>query len=168
MKKYFQIISALGVFGIMVLVRQHVGADNTTVLAPKTQNILVPTNTPIPTPTSSQAGSKASQKVLDIPTATPTPSGMYKDGTYTGGVADAFYGNIQVQAVITGGRLTDVVFLQYPNDNGTSISINTQASVYLKQEAIAAQSANVNIVSGASDSSIAFQQSLASALAQAK
>jgi uncharacterized protein with FMN-binding domain len=39
---------------------------------------------------------------------------------------------------------------------------------YLKQEAIAAQSANVNIISGATDSSYAFRQSLASALAQAK
>lgn len=100
-------------------------------------------------------------------TNTPIQQGQYKDGTYTGGVADAFYGNIQVQAVISSGRITDVIFLQYPNDRSTSIAINTQAMPYLKQEAIQAQSAQVDIVSGASDTSQAFQQSLASALTQA-
>ena len=92
----------------------------------------------------------------------------YKDGAYTGSSADAYYGSIQVQVTISGGKITDVAFLNYPHDRGTSVSINTQAMPYLKQEAIAAQSANVNIVSGATDSSLAFRQSLASALAQAK
>jgi uncharacterized protein with FMN-binding domain len=102
---------------------------------------------------------------------TPTPvlvKGAYKDGTYTGSVADAFYGNIQVQASISGGKIANIQFLQYPNDRGTSIMINEQAMPYLKQEAIAAQSANVDIVSGATDSSQAFRQSLQSALDQAK
>lgn len=94
--------------------------------------------------------------------------GQYKDGTYTGSVADAFYGNIQVQAVISGGKITDVIFLQSPNDRSTSIEINSQAMPYLKQEAIAAQNANVDIVSGATDSSNAFRQSLGDALNQAK
>ena len=100
-------------------------------------------------------------------TTTPKPVGQYRDGTYTGSAADAFYGNIQVQAIIQGGRLADVVFLQYPNDRSRSININTQAMPYLKSEAISTQSANVNIVSGASDSSMAFQESLGVALAQA-
>lgn len=99
---------------------------------------------------------------------TSTNTGLYKDGLYTGNVADAFYGNIQVQAVISNGKITDVQFLQYPNDRRTSININTQAMPFLKQEAIAAQNANVDIVSGATDTSIAFRQSLASALSQAK
>jgi uncharacterized protein with FMN-binding domain len=46
--------------------------------------------------------------------------------------------------------------------------INKEAMPYLKQEAIAAQSTNVDIVSGATDSSMAFQESLGSALALAK
>jgi len=60
-----------------------------------------------------------------------------------------------------------VQFLQYPSDRNTSIRINSRAMPILKQEAISAQNANVNIVSGATDSSQAFQQSLASALSQA-
>ena len=98
---------------------------------------------------------------------TPPQTG-YKDGTYTGNVADAFYGNIQVQAVISGGKITDVRFLQYPGDRRTSVMINTQAMPYLKAEAIQAQSSQVDIISGATDSSLAFIQSLGSALSQAR
>lgn len=92
----------------------------------------------------------------------------YKDGTYTGSVADAFYGTVQVQAVIQGGKVTNIQFLQYPNDQPESVSVNQAAMPSLKQEAIAAQNANVDIVSGATQTSNAFQQSLASALSQAK
>jgi len=93
---------------------------------------------------------------------------MYNDGTYTGGVADAYYGMVQIQAVIQGGKLASVSFLQYPNDRNTSVFINGQAMPILKSEAIQAQNANVDIVSGATDTSMAFQQSLGDALAQAK
>jgi len=95
-------------------------------------------------------------------------TGQYKDGTYTGAAADAFYGTLQASVVISGGRIVDVTFPQYPRDNGHSQQVSSFALPQLKQEAIAAQSANVNIVSGATQDSQAFQQSLASALAQAK
>ena len=100
--------------------------------------------------------------------ATGASASTYKDGTYTGSAADALYGNIQVQATISGGKITNVTFLQAPNDRSRSVEINSQADPLLAQEAIAAQSANVNIVSGATDSSQAFIQSLTAALAQAK
>jgi uncharacterized protein with FMN-binding domain len=96
-----------------------------------------------------------------------TVTGQYKDGTYTGSVADAFYGSLQAVAVIKGGVLVDVTFPQAPS-GGHSGEVSTFALPALKQEAIAAQSANVNIVSGATQDSQAFQQSLASALTQAK
>lgn len=92
----------------------------------------------------------------------------FKDGQFTGDVADAFYGNVQVKAVISGGRITDVQFLQYPNDRETSIMINSQAMPLLTQEAIRAQSAQVDGVSGATQTSRAFVESLQSALNQAK
>ncbi len=103
-----------------------------------------------------------------VSTPPPQSKAGYVDGSYTGSVADAYYGNVQVQAIISGGKITGVHFLQYPNSHGTSVYINSQAMPYLKQEAIQAQSANVDIISGATDTSMAFQQSLADALAQAK
>ncbi|MDB5194988.1 MAG: FMN-binding protein [Parcubacteria group bacterium] len=101
-------------------------------------------------------------------TPAPVATGQYKDGTYTGSVADAYYGNLQVAAVVSGGKLTKVNVLQYPNDRGESVQINQQALPVLIREAIAAQSAHVNGVSGASDTSPAFVQSLGVALASAK
>lgn len=97
-----------------------------------------------------------------------TTTGIYKDGTYIGTRADAYYGFIEVQAIVKNGRLSDVQFLDHPSDQRESIQINSQAMPALRSEAIAAQSANVAIVSRATDSSLAFRQSLAAALAQAK
>ena len=96
------------------------------------------------------------------------PSISYKDGTYTGQVADAYYGYVQVQTTIQKGKIVDVTFLQYPNDRNRSVAINSQAMPYLKQETIAAQSSNVDIISGATATSEAFVASLESALTQAK
>lgn len=138
-------------------------------------------NAPTQTQTDSAAQTSTSQTspqtqqtqpAQTTPTPTPTPqpkasSGRYTDGTYTGAVANAYYGYVQVQATISGGRIANVQFLRYPNDRSTSRMINSQAMPYLSQEAISAQSANVDIVSGATDTSQAFRQSLASALAQA-
>jgi uncharacterized protein with FMN-binding domain len=113
--------------------------------------------------------------VINIPSpapvpkiAAPNPSRTFNDGAYVGNVADAYYGNIQVKAIIRGDKIIDVQFLDYPHDRRTSISINTRAMPDLKSEAIQAQSSNVDIVSGATDTSNAFRESLASALAKAK
>lgn len=181
MKKYLQITIVLTVFGLLVFLRQVWGKEDVPVIGNKTlqsPTAINPTPTsqpPSPTPSSSPSPqTQASAQPTAQPTTTPNmpmmkqQMGMYKNGTYTGSVADAFYGNLQVQAVISGGRITDVIFLQFPNDNSTSQYVNSQADPMLKQEAIQAQSAQVDIISGASASSQAFQQSLADALAQAK
>ena len=171
-KKYFQITFFLGIFGLAVLIRQVKGnetprtiGNNNVVLNPTATPTLVPTNTPTPIQV---IGTSPQPTAIPTPTPTPKPKGQYKDGNYTGSVEDAFYGNIQVQAKISNGKITDVVFLQAPNDNRTSQFINSQADPMLTQEAIQTQNANVDGVSGASASSQAFQASLANALAQAK
>lgn len=141
-----------------------------------------PTSTPtpsaaptqIPTATATIAHNQPTP-TQSPPTATPSPqlptpttgSGL-KDGTFTGNPADAFYGIIQVQTTIANGKIADIKFLQYPNDRNTSIAINEQADPMLAQEAIQAQSAQVDIISGATDSSQAFIESLQSALDKAK
>ncbi len=96
--------------------------------------------------------------------ASPTAAGQYKDGQYTGPQVDAFYGWVQVQAVIQNGQIADVKFLQYPSDRRTSQRINSIAMPWLTQEAVQAQSANVDIISGATLTSEAFAQSLQAAL----
>jgi uncharacterized protein with FMN-binding domain len=92
----------------------------------------------------------------------------YRDGEYVGDVADAYFGQVQIKAVINGGKITDTQFLDYPHDRRTSQFINSQAMPYLQQEAIQAQNAQVDIISGATLTSEAFIQSLQSALAKAQ
>jgi uncharacterized protein with FMN-binding domain len=100
--------------------------------------------------------------------STPVATGLYRDGSYDGGSVNAYFGNVQVQAVVSGGKLTDVKVLDYPKDRTTSARINNAALPKLVQEAISSQSAQVDIVSGATQTSQGFQASLTSALAKAK
>ena len=65
-------------------------------------------------------------------------------------------------------KLTTVSVPTYPNHTDRSIYINQTALPILKSEALRAQSANINMVSGATDSSDAFAQSLQSAILKAK
>lgn len=125
-----------------------------------------------------QVGNSASTKSgVGIASGTPRSSStmtrssggsLYKDGGYTGSVEDVFYGDIQVRATIAQGRISAIEFLKYPNDQKTSVVINTDMMPILIREAIESQSAKVDIVSGATDSSEGFRRSLADALGQAK
>jgi uncharacterized protein with FMN-binding domain len=124
------------------------------------QQAAAPTRTPTPQPAKPTATSQP-------PTPTATAEGAYRDGDYTGTEADANWGLVQVQAVVSGGQVTDVQFLEYPNHRSRSRSINDRAMPQLVEEAVQAQQADVDIVSGATDTSEAFIQSLADALSQA-
>lgn len=106
--------------------------------------------------------------VVNIPPTKAKPLGRYKDGEYTGGSADAYYGLVQVKAIIQNSKIVDVKFLDYPNHRRTSQYINSIAMPDLTYEAIQAQNANVNIISGATLTSEAFIQSLQSALNAAR
>jgi uncharacterized protein with FMN-binding domain len=100
---------------------------------------------------------------------------------FTGSVASVDrWGSLQVTIVvrktttITGSKkkvtrkITAVSVPTYPNHTDRSIYINQTALPILKAEALRAQSANINMVSGATDSSDAFAQSLQSAILKAK
>jgi uncharacterized protein with FMN-binding domain len=91
----------------------------------------------------------------------------FADGAFTGAVKDAYYGPLQVKAVIKSGKLTKVQVLQYPDDRRTSRYINGQALPMLQSEAISAQSSDVDFITGATLTSRAFSRSLADALSQA-
>ena len=110
--------------------------------------------------------------VQPTPTSAPPPpavaAGQYKDGDYTGPRVDAYWGVVQVKAVVQNGQITDVQFLQYPSDRRTSQRINSIAMPYLQSEAIQVQNANVDLISGATLTSEAFAESLQAALANAR
>lgn len=137
--------------GVTPLLQQNPGSSSTPTNAPTD----VPQQAFVPTPVP--------------PTLAPkTSNGQYKDGTYKGVEIDAFYGLVQVQTTIKNGKIANVQFLEYPNDRRTSVRINQIAVPDLQQEALQAQSANVDIITGATLTSEGFIMSLQSALANAK
>ncbi len=108
------------------------------------------------------------QPVHLVQARTTTAAGTFSDGVYTGPAADAYYGTVQLQAVVQNGRLASLRLLRWPNDRRTSIWINRQALPMLRDEAITAQSANVDMISGATLTSRAFIRSLGGALDKAR
>ncbi len=145
-------------------------ADNGTATNPVTPTTVTDNTQPVTTPTPNPTPAPV-VKPKPVVTPDPTPvakTGQYKDGSYTGPVADAFYGPMQVKAIIQGGKLADVQVLQYPSDRNTSARIAQMSIPTLTQEAIQSQSANVNAVSGATQTSQGYVTSLTAALAQAK
>jgi uncharacterized protein with FMN-binding domain len=129
----------------------------------------IPTAPPLASSAPQAAPPRAAQvKPQAVPTAAAIAKGQYRDGTYTGPNIDAFYGYVQVKATVRNGKLSDVQFVKFPNDRRTSVRINAVAVPYLQSEAIKAQSANVDFISGATLTSEAFAQSLQTALNSAK
>jgi len=122
---------------------------------------------PQPRPTYPGAAARVVRAGMKAAVNTGTAKHHFADGTYVGPVTDAYYGPMQIQASIQGGRLTALKLLKYPSDRRTSVRINREALPMLRDEAISAQSADVDIISGATLTSRAFIQSLGGALRKA-
>lgn len=156
MKKFTLAVVIIGTFILFSLFYNH---SNT---------LALPQNNGSSSTISSTSTGTGTSGASDPPNTPGTSNTHYKDGTYTGTVADAQWGNVQVQVEIQNGKMTNITFLQYPNERERSVMINSQADPELISEAISAQSATVDVVTGATDSSEAFMQSLADALSQAQ
>lgn len=82
-----------------------------------------------------------------------------KDGTYTGKSTSTEWGDIQVKITVASGKIPQITVLKYPT-GGKSDEINSRSLPTYKQEALAAQSANINQVSGATETYKGFTGSL--------
>ena len=87
--------------------------------------------------------------------------------TVTGGIAQTQWGPVQVQLTLKRSTITDVTMLQYPSGNPQDDQINSYALPILIQDTLDAQSAQIEMVSGATVTSVGYVQSLQSALDQA-
>jgi uncharacterized protein with FMN-binding domain len=89
--------------------------------------------------------------------------------TTTGQVAQTRWGPVQVQITTdASGTITDVEVVQYPSGNREDEQINASALPRLIQETLDAQSAQIDMVSGATVTSDGYLRSLQSALDQAQ
>lgn len=84
--------------------------------------------------------------------------------TATGPQVVLAHGIVQVRVTVSKGRITDVTALQLPHDNPHSWSGSTAAAIKLRSEALTAQSADIDIVSGATYTSRGYARSLQAAL----
>jgi uncharacterized protein with FMN-binding domain len=105
------------------------------------------------------------------PTTTPSTTTRTTTSTYTGMVtgttADTRWGPVQVRATLAAGRITAVDVVQYPTANHKDQEINADAIPTLVQETLEVQSADIDVVSGATVTSDGYLESLQSVLDQA-
>ena len=107
------------------------------------------------------------------PDRSPTATGGATAGcetarTITGDTVQTRWGPVQVQITVSSGEITSIDVLQYPADDRKSVSINERALPTLIQEALTAQSADVDTVSGATYTSDSYRTSLQDAIDQAR
>ena len=119
------------------------------------------------TDTGSGSGSTSGTDGTGSTSGSSTTSSGLKDGTFTGDAADTRYGPVQVQITVSGGSISSVDVVEYPNENPRDRQINQQAVPMLVSETTSAQSAQIDMISGATYTSQGYQQSLQSALDQA-
>jgi uncharacterized protein with FMN-binding domain len=101
------------------------------------------------------------------PSPTPTPNSTGVNGSFTGSDVPNRFGDVQIKVVVSHGHITDVQALQLPSDRARSAYISQVAGPLLRSEVIQAQSARIDIVSGATYTSESYAQSVESALQQA-
>ena len=118
------------------------------------------------TSTSGPTGIGGQTAVVSTGTA-GTEAGSTPSTTVTGSVAQTRWGPVQVQLTVDGGAITSVAVVQYPDGNGRDQEINSRALPILVQETMDAQSAEIDMVSGATVTSEGYLESLQAALDQA-
>lgn len=113
------------------------------------------------------AAASASAPPQPAATSQPTAAATPNSQTVTGPAISYFFGTAQVQVTLHNGQITEVTALQLPNE-GQSAWISQQVEPMLRSEVLAAQSAQINLISGATYTSQAYAESLQAALDQAR
>ncbi len=96
--------------------------------------------------------------------ASPSASGSGGDGTYTGDAVETRWGTVQVEITVENGTITSADAVQFPSENPRDQQINAYAVPALNAEAVQAQSASIDAVSGATVTSGGYIESLQSAI----
>lgn len=129
-----------------------------------------------PTPTTVAAGPSAisdpnttttTSRATSTPNTSTTAATSGRTVTVTGNAVQTRYGPVQVQVTLTTGQITAVEAIEYPMTNARDRQINARGIPVLDQEALDAQSAKLDTVSGATYTSIGYMTSLQSAIDKA-
>jgi uncharacterized protein with FMN-binding domain len=157
MRKSIVTILAVAIIGILgIYSRGHQSNDAASVQGADTTVTANPTTTQQTTAASSDSSSSSASSTA-----------AYKDGTYTGDNEDTAYGPVRIQVVISGGRIINIKFVSMPDELGHTQEVTNESAPLLKQSTLDKQSANIDFVSGATQTSEGYKLSLQSALDQA-
>lgn len=113
------------------------------------------------------SGSTTSTSSPVAGSTTPPSSAVSKSGTIVGATETTQFGDVQVEIVVTAGKITDVKALHLTDQGGRSVQISNRAAPILRSEVLASQSAHVNSVSGATYTTAGYLSSVQSALDKA-
>jgi uncharacterized protein with FMN-binding domain len=116
---------------------------------------------PVATATTAAPATTATTTTTTTTAAAPSSA---VSGTATGDAIDTQYGPVQVRVTVKDGKITAVQGLVLTGNDPRSAEISSSAEPTLKQEALSAQSADIDAVSGATFTSAGYAQSLQSAL----
>ncbi len=160
------VVTLLGLGALAAFKSSPGVAANPIALAPQRTTSTAP---PATSPPTSGTGPRPTSPPTSPSTSPPTtqPKVASAPKTYDGDPIDNQFGTVQVRITVQGKQITSVDELQMPFDHARSQYISQQAGPYLRQEALQAQSANIQIVSGATYTSEGYAQSLQSALDKA-
>jgi uncharacterized protein with FMN-binding domain len=163
MRRAVPVLAATG-GALALLANFHTTAAPSGVGAPADADALPTTETP---PSSAPTTTLvAPDATAPLSTTTTTAPG---NGTRTivGPVVTNEWGEVEVSVTLAGTRITGVQPLRLPDDNSHSAALSRTAAPILRREALEAQSAEIDLVSGATITSQSYVESLQAALDQA-
>lgn len=134
------------------------GSSTTGGAPPPSRRAATPGRKAAPSSPPAKAGSKTAS------TPAPAPAPAPASGSVLGGAASTPFGVVQVKVSYTGTRITSVRAVHLTDSSPHSVNISNQAAPTLRQEAMTAQSAKIDVVSGATYTSEGYIQSLQSAI----
>ncbi|MBI4313147.1 MAG: FMN-binding protein [Chloroflexi bacterium] len=128
-----------------------------------------PTETPLPSPTATVPTIITEATTSAVKTwPTLFVDSVFNDGAFTGKPARTTYGNLQVQVVMHDGKIEDILTPEYPVRTPTSEKMSREIIPQLRAQALALQDWDVDVVSGATQTSQAFKKAMVYSLRESE
>jgi uncharacterized protein with FMN-binding domain len=151
---------------VVLLFGYHTSTNKTAASAAPSSSGSSATSTGTSPSPSSPTASAGSSSASPAPSSSPS-SASSEPQSYTGSVAQTRWGPVQVQITVAEDRITKVTVLQQPSGNPRDVEINDQALPILVRDTLDVQSAEIDMISGATVTSDGYIQSLQAALDEA-
>jgi uncharacterized protein with FMN-binding domain len=154
---------------VVLLFGYHTSTNSATPATASSGSATTPSSSATPSAAPPDPSNEPTTEPSSSPSASSSSAGRASSAarTYTGDVAQTRWGPVQVEITVKSGTITAVDVVQHPSGNHKDAEINDYALPILVQDTLKAQSAEIDMVSGATVTSDGYVESLQSALDQA-